>query len=48
MRAAEHNHAEVVLVLLGGAGADVNDKAKDGWTALMYAAYYGYVDVGGG
>jgi ankyrin repeat protein len=26
-------------------GADVNAAAKDGWTALMYAAYVGHADT---
>jgi len=45
MHAAHHGHVAVVQVLIA-AGADVNAKSPQGWTALAKAAYNGETDRG--
>ena len=38
MFAARYNSNPEVVALLLQAGADINEKDKDGWTPLMFAA----------
>jgi len=39
IHAAANGHTEIVQLLLEK-GVDVNTKDNDGWTALMYAAWF--------
>ena len=42
--AAMHNNSDVVRVLIG-AGADINEHDKSGFTALMWASFAENIDV---
>jgi len=44
MTASSKGNDNIVKLLLGK-GADVNAKAKDGWTALMIASRKGHQEV---
>ncbi|KAI2494853.1 serine/threonine kinase [Fragilaria crotonensis] len=45
IHASYYGYLEVVRVLLGKEGVDVNIKSNDGFTALIRASYYGYLEV---
>ena len=40
--ACAYDHHEVVSVLIGTAGVDLNMANNDGWSPLWVAAYFGY------
>ena len=44
MRAAREDHTEIVRILLA-AGADIEGKRDDGYTALMNAAFRGSTET---
>ena len=44
MSAADEGHTEVVKTLIN-AGADVNARDKEDWTALNYASWKGHMKI---